>query len=143
MKIKQHVMIAHPDDFLRGSYKSCFTLMDGTLADRFTATVDYKYIDCGEIDLDINVSGETVTAHVLEALDAEIEKARRYEEASPLERQIIEIKERYRIEYQKTVNALDRRDGSPAGQKRIRAEIERLRQEYKRLREQEIARIKE
>ena len=76
MKIKQHVMIAHPDDFLRGSYRSCFTLMDGTLADRFTDKVDYKYIDCGEIDLDINVSGETVTAHVLEALDAEIEKER-------------------------------------------------------------------
>jgi hypothetical protein len=31
-------------------------------------------MDCGEIELDINVSGETVTAHVLECLDAEIEK---------------------------------------------------------------------
>jgi TPR repeat protein len=79
--------------------------------------------------------------YTTKALETQIEKVRRYEEASPLERQIIEIEDRYRIEYQKAVNALDRRDGSPAGQERTRAEIKRLRKKYNRLREEEIARI--
>ncbi len=79
--------------------------------------------------------------YTTKALETEIEKARRYQEASPLERQIIEIEERYRIEYQNAVNALDRRDGSPTGQARTRAEIERLRQKFHRLRDEEIARV--
>ncbi|MDX2510948.1 MAG: hypothetical protein QNK25_02760 [Desulfobacterales bacterium] len=77
------------------------------------------------------------------ALKIERDKARRYKEASPLERQIIKIEEHYRERYQKAVNALDRRDGSPTGQKRIRAEIGHLRDKYAALREEEITRIKE
>ncbi len=76
------------------------------------------------------------------ALEIEIEKARRYKEASPLERRIIDIKERYRIEFEKVVNSLDCSDGSRAGQERIRVEIERLRKKYNCLREEAIARIR-
>jgi len=74
-------------------------------------------------------------------LQNELERARRYSEASPIERQVMDIEERYRLEYQRAVNSLDRRDGSPAGQARIRTEIDRLRQKYKGLREEEIARL--
>lgn len=97
----------------------------------------------GEIDERFIPFQRRQLKYTTRALETEIEKARRYEEASSDERQIIEIEERYRLEYQKAVNALDRRDGSPAGQERIRAEIERLREKYNRLREEEITRIKE
>ena len=80
--------------------------------------------------------------YATKALGFEIEKARRYEAASPLEKKIIKVEEHYRIEYQNAVNALDRRDGSPAGKKRIRAEMKRLREKYTGLREEEIARNK-
>ena len=74
MKIKQHVMISNADDFLHQSYRSCFTLMDSAVAEIFTGRGEDSYIDCGEIELDINVSGEDVTASVLSSLNAEIER---------------------------------------------------------------------
>ena len=80
--------------------------------------------------------------YTAKALNAEIEKNQRYAAASPLERQILEIEERYRLEFEKSVNNLDRRDGSPAGQERIRIAFDRLRAKYKRHREEEVARIK-
>ena len=77
------------------------------------------------------------------ALHNENERKRRYEEASLLERRIIAVKDAYRREYESAFNALDRRDGSPAGKERTRLEIQRLRAEYACRRDAEIARIKE
>lgn len=97
----------------------------------------------GEIDARFIPFQRQQLKYTTKALETEIEKARRYEEASPLERQIIEIEERYRLDFQKAVNALDRRDGSPAGREQTHTEFERLREKYNRLREEEITRIKE
>jgi len=96
----------------------------------------------GEIDEHFIPTQRRFLTYATKALGIEIEKVRRYDAASPLERKIIKVEERYRIEYQNAVNALDRRDGSPAGQERIRAEIKRLREKYAGLRDEEIARIK-
>jgi TPR repeat protein len=70
------------------------------------------------------------------------DRTRRYEQATALERQIMEIEDRYRLKYQKAVNGLDRQDGSREGKKQFRAQVERLRQEYIRQRELEIVKIK-
>jgi hypothetical protein len=69
-------------------------------------------------------------------------RARRYEQATDLERQIMEIEDRYRLEFERAVNGLDRRDGSRRGQKRFREKVDQLRQKYTRQRELEIERIK-
>ncbi len=52
------------------------------------------------------------------------------------------MEDSYRREYEKAVNALDRRDGSPEGREKTRLAIERLRAEYARQRDAEIARLK-
>jgi hypothetical protein len=70
------------------------------------------------------------------------DRSRRYEQATALERQIMEIEDRYRLKYQKAVSGLDRQDGSREGKKQFRAQVERLRQEYIRQRELEIEKIK-
>ena len=70
------------------------------------------------------------------------DRSRRYEQATALERQIMEIEDRYRLKYQKAVNGLNRRDGSREGKKQYRAQVERLRQKYIRQRELEIEKIK-
>ena len=70
------------------------------------------------------------------------DRSRRYEHAAALERQIMEIEDRYRLRYQQAVNGLNRQDGSREGQKQFRAQVERLRQKYIRQRELEIEKIK-
>ena len=70
------------------------------------------------------------------------DRSSRYEQATALERQILEIEDRYRLKYQKAVNGLNRQDGSREGQKQFRAQVERLRQKYIRQRELEIEKIK-
>ena len=80
--------------------------------------------------------------YVTRARQYQEDRARRYSQASALERQIMEIEDRYRLEYQKAVNGLDRRDGSLAGQKEFRARVEQLRQKNIRRRELEIEKIK-
>lgn len=70
------------------------------------------------------------------------DSSRRYEQATALERQFMEIEDRYRLEYQKAVNGLNRQDGSREGKKRFQTQVERLRQEYTRQRELEIEKIK-
>ena len=74
MKIKQHVVISNPDKFLQGNYSNCFNLLD----DRMTELMvrESGWVDCGDIELDIDVSGEKITASILKALDAEIKKER-------------------------------------------------------------------
>ncbi|MHC4240528.1 MAG: tetratricopeptide repeat protein, partial [Planctomycetota bacterium] len=70
------------------------------------------------------------------------DRSRRYEQATAMERQIMEIEDRYRLEYQKAVNGLNRRDGSREGKKQYQARVEQLRQKYIRQRELEIEKIK-
>ncbi len=70
------------------------------------------------------------------------DRARRYEQADALERQIMDIEDRYRMEYQKAVNRLNRGDGSPEGRKQFRARVEQLRRQYTRQQELEIEKIK-
>ncbi len=77
------------------------------------------------------------------ALAIQEEKAARWEAATPQEREVIAIEERYRKAYERAVNALERRDGSREGQRRFREEVERLRLHYIELREKEIAALKE
>ena len=69
MKIKQHVVIVHPDWFLAGEYAMCFTLRGERLNED-------KWIYAGEVELDLDVDHADVTATVIKALDAEIEKER-------------------------------------------------------------------
>ena len=76
------------------------------------------------------------------ALKYQEERSRRYEQASDLERQIMEIEDRYRLKYQKAVNSLKRRGGSPEEKQQYRAQVEQLRQKYRRQRELEIEKIK-
>ena len=80
--------------------------------------------------------------YVYRALEIEREKVRRYESASPLERQIIDIEERYRAQYQAAVNALPRGNGTREGNLRFQKEVKSLREKYDRLRDAEIERIK-
>ena len=96
----------------------------------------------GEIDARFMPFQRSRLAYARKALEAQKERARRYHEASPLERRIIAVEDSYRREYEKAVNALDRRDGSPEGRRKTRLAIERLRAEYARQRDAEIARLK-
>jgi len=79
--------------------------------------------------------------YVTKARQYKEDRARRYEQATDLERRVMDIEDRYRLEYQKAVNGLDRRDGSREGKKQYRARVEQLRQEYIRQRALEIEKI--
>jgi TPR repeat protein len=81
--------------------------------------------------------------YVSKARQYKEDRSRRYEQATALERQIMEIEDRYRLEYQKAVNGLNRRDGSREGKKQYRARVEQLRQKYIRQRELEIENLSE
>jgi TPR repeat protein len=76
------------------------------------------------------------------ALQYQEDRARRYEQATALERQIMEIEDRYRLKYQKAVNGLKRQGGSQEDQKQYRVQVEQLRQKYTRQRELEIEKIR-
>ncbi|MBT8345011.1 MAG: hypothetical protein KJO28_01815 [Desulfofustis sp.] len=80
--------------------------------------------------------------YVNRALEIEREKVRRYESASPLERQIIEIEERYRLQYQDAVNALPRGDGTREGKLQFQKEVNKLLEKYNQLRDAEIEKIR-
>nr|MDJ0883923.1 hypothetical protein [Desulfobacterales bacterium] len=96
----------------------------------------------GEIDARFMPFQRSRLAYARKALETENERARRFQAASPLERRIMAVEENYRREYEKAVNALDRRDGSPEGREKTRLAIERLRAEHARRRDAEIARLK-
>ena len=72
--------------------------------------------------------------YMIKARQYQEDRSRRYEQVTALERQIMEIEDRYRLKYQKAVNGLNRQDGSREGKKQFRAQVERLRQEYIRQR---------
>ena len=64
MKIKQHLIIRNPDHFLRGEYDGCFTLFGHESAVP-------EWIDCGEIEIDVNIDRTEAIAKTVEAIDAE------------------------------------------------------------------------
>ena len=99
---------------------------------QYTGNVDDRYIS----------SQRRRFGYVSKARQHQEDRARRYEQATALERQIMDIEDRYRIEYQKAVNRLKRGDGSEEGRKQFRARVEQLRQEYRRQQELEIEKIK-
>ncbi len=96
----------------------------------------------GEVDERFIAFQRRRLEYVSKALSLSEDRARRYEQATPLERRIMAIEDRYRLEYRNAVNALDRRDGSQEGMKRFQAEVERLRQLYARQRELEVEKVK-
>ncbi len=72
MKIKQHVMISRPENFRRGDYSTCFSLLASNAAKRMCDK--YGYIDCGEIEIEINVSGDEIVASMVKKIEAEIKR---------------------------------------------------------------------
>lgn len=69
MKIKQHLYISSPDDFLSGHYRHCFQVVG-------VSRLDNHWINLGEIEIDVNVDKGDVTKTVLAAIDAEETKVR-------------------------------------------------------------------
>ncbi len=67
MKFKQRVVIVNPDSFLRGDYQACFTLLDHKTG------ID-KWIDCGEIEFELDVDTQQITKTVAGAIEDEIKK---------------------------------------------------------------------
>ncbi|WP_432822638.1 tetratricopeptide repeat protein [Trichloromonas sp.] len=96
----------------------------------------------GEIDERFLAFQQRQLDYAERALAAQLLREERIANASPIELQIIAIEDRHRKEYERAVNALDRRDGSREGMARFRAEVERLRQHSLELREQEIQKLK-
>ena len=68
MKIKQHVVITDPAKFLKGDYYSCFTLFSSE------CNID-GWIECGELELNIEVDSADVVRIVSDELDEQISKA--------------------------------------------------------------------
>ncbi len=99
---------------------------------QYTGDVDDRYISSQRRRLE----------YVSKAGQHQEDRARRYEQADALERQIMDIEDRYRMEYQKAVKRLNRGDGSREGRKQFRARVEQLRQQYTRQKELEIEKIK-
>lgn len=79
--------------------------------------------------------------YINKAVKTEREKARRYESASPLERQIIDIEERYRQQYQDEVNTMPREYGTREGRLQFQKEVKKLLEKYNRLRDAEIEKL--
>jgi hypothetical protein len=68
-KIKQHLIITDPLEFMRGDYGSCFTLFETE------SRGSGDWIDCGEIELSINVDEDDIRKTCLAKLDEEEAKA--------------------------------------------------------------------
>ena len=96
----------------------------------------------GEIDARFIPFNRQRLIYASKALATEQEKARRYEAAPPLERQVIEVEERYRLQYQDAVNALPRGNGTRQAKLLFREKIDRLREQYNRKRDAEIAKLR-
>jgi hypothetical protein len=69
MKIKQHVVITNPMDFQKGDHHNCFALFGSE------SNVD-QWVNCGEIELDINVSIDDVRNTCLATIEAEEEEVK-------------------------------------------------------------------
>jgi TPR repeat protein len=101
---------------------------------------DGKFL--GEIDDRFIGFQQRQLGYTERALVTQLEREERIANASPLELQVIAIEDCYRKEYERAVNALDRRDGSKEGKARFRVEVDRLSSHYKTLREQEVDQFK-
>jgi hypothetical protein len=97
----------------------------------------------GEVDDRFVAFQRRQLGYAEKALAVQQQREARWEQASPLEREIIAIEDRYRKQYENAVNALDRRDGSRAGKQRFREDVERLRQHYLELRQKEIEALRQ
>jgi TPR repeat protein len=95
----------------------------------------------GEVDEQFIKFQRRRLEYVTRARQYKEDRARRYEQATELERQIMDIEDRHRLKYEKAVNGLNRGDGSPESQKQYRARVEQLRRKYVREREREIEKI--
>jgi TPR repeat protein len=95
----------------------------------------------GEVDEQFIKFQRRRLEYVTRARQYKEDRARRYEQATELERQIMDIEDRYRLKYEKAVNGLNRGHGSPESQKQYRARVEQLRRKYVREREREIEKI--
>lgn len=62
MKVKQYLYITNPQDFLRGDYSTSLTLTG-------YESVYSEWINCGQIELDVNVSKEELVKSTLSALE--------------------------------------------------------------------------
>ena len=107
------------------------------LLDRYAAD-DYL----GEVNDQFIPFNRQRLIYVNRALEREREMVRRYESASPRERQIIEIEERYRQQYQNAVNALPRGNGTKEAKLQFQKEVKKLLEKYNQLRDAEIQKIK-
>jgi len=67
MKIKQFLVITNPEKFLRGDYAHCFGLFG------YETDVS-EWVNCGEFDLEVNVSNGEVIACTIRAIEGEIEE---------------------------------------------------------------------
>lgn len=67
MKIKQTLFITEPDEFLRGDYTQCLNLYGDDVAPK-------SWIDCGPIDIEIDLDLTDMTAKAVQAIDAQIER---------------------------------------------------------------------
>ncbi|NRA49215.1 MAG: hypothetical protein HRU12_08775 [Phaeodactylibacter sp.] len=77
MKIKQQLIITDPLEFAKGNYLSCFTLSG------MTTGID-EWINCGEIELDIDIDAKQVIQSSLDAIERK-EQAVKDQAAAALE----------------------------------------------------------
>lgn len=96
----------------------------------------------GKVDEQFITAQRRQLEFVTNALNFNKGIVQRNEKAASLDRKIIEINNRYRLQYQKAAKALDSGDESPEGRKRFRVEVNRLRQLYSKRREAEISLLK-
>ncbi len=66
MKLKQHLIITNPENFAKGDYSGCFSLFNGP------SYID-SWIDCGEIEIEVDVDRRIAVAICEKELD-ELEK---------------------------------------------------------------------
>jgi len=66
MLIKQNLVITHPDNFLKADYGYCFSLYGWDMSH------DPDYVQCGEIELDINVDTGKIIETISDVIDREI-----------------------------------------------------------------------
>ena len=68
MRIKQHLLITDPEAFAKGDYRDCFLVLQNG---------DYLpdgWINCGEIELDVNVDANQVTVIAVEGIERKIQE---------------------------------------------------------------------
>ena len=68
MKIKQHLAICDPEAFIKGKYGYCFSLWGHK-------TTTEGYIDCGEIEIDVDVDSGKVIQAAVDEINRDIGKA--------------------------------------------------------------------